>query len=168
MSDLIILAERDISRLLKINKIYPSLLCTSTDKMRPRLPYIKDSHIVIMFNGLCEFNIPTVVELYLGMVEQSKGSNEGIKSVSIITDIGLRDFKEYYKYTGLDIRNTQRIENEKVIKKNVDLWNNLNYEVSEKCLILSQKEEQVTRAYSFLKDIEPSVEYLRMEEIINQ
>lgn len=166
MSDLIVLAERDIRNLLKINRIYPSLLCTSIEAMIPRLPYIIDSHVVIMFNGLCEFGIPNVVELYKTMLKQV-GGDKNIRSINVLTDVSLRDFETYYRYRGIQIRKTSKIEREKEVKKDVDIWNLLKYDKSNDCEFISDRDEKVLRDYTSLSTIQLTKEYTKMMEIIS-
>lgn len=168
MSDLIIITECDIRQLLEVNKIKPKAVYLDIEKFIPKIPYLEDCHIVLLVRGMCKVSIPRLVDLYTRLEKQNESNANCILSLSVITDIDITDFRDFYKYTGFNLRSLSKVHKRKVTNRGIDLFYNLKYINAENCSYFESKKEELEREIEILKEIKPSAEYLKINEIIER
>lgn len=143
MSSLIILTERDISDWLSSHNIHPKRLYTDIKRLRMDMSFFRDVHLVIIFIGGTQFNKNQVLEIASQIRERiQSGDDVQFSSLSILSDIVLDTYDDYYRYNEVPIRVLRYSRSRAVDKSLLDFWESIEYVKSESVeVILSDRDK---------------------------
>lgn len=122
MSKLLVLSEIDCSKFLNKNGIYPDEFYTDFMLFKNKAATFIDADVLILFAGSCHFSKRHVLDIVRTL--QRRASNEkdnGIKSLTIFTDVFLPSINRYYKFQG-SLSNISEYSGWKLVSKNSDIW----------------------------------------------
>ena len=166
MGKLVILTERNIDLLLSKNGIKPEAVYSDIEKFSRNVQYFKETNIVVIITGLCEINIPIILDLTNRIsIVTDDNENRQLLSYDIVTDIDIKDFKNRNLYRGMDLKNLVRIKDNKVIDKKYDLFGKIDYTMSDNYTYYNNSEKDAIKAKRAFNSIKPDLEYLKLKSI---
>lgn len=122
MSKLIVLSEVNCLKILEYKGLQLDEFYTDFNLFRNRSSSFTDANVVIIFTGSCRFSKKHVFETIKVLEARvNEEYDNGIKSVTVISDSMLPSVNKYYKFQG-SLDNISEYSGWSLKKKTSDIW----------------------------------------------